>query len=143
VIEGEKFYDARVVGARWYEPEDGGEPTLNIRVEVDGERLTRYLDTSTPEKVERMKRELKALGVDESAIYTEQFFEDPFAVIGAQDCQIKTRVTQTGKVAVAYICDPQREAKPVSVDTKARLMARLRGGAPVPTPAPADDDLPF
>ena len=144
MIETDRFYDATVVGARWYEGEDGADPTLSLRLQVGEDTINRYLYTDSPDAIDRMKRELKALGVGEELIYTEDFTTSPYGVIGAVNCRIKTRTTKTGKVAVGYICDPQA-AKPLSGDSQSRLMAKLKGAAPA-TPAPAqevDDALPF
>jgi len=145
-LEDGKFYDAKVTGARWYaaKSEDDGD-SLAIFFDVDGERITRYLNTKTGEDMERLKREVCSLGVDEAAIYSEEFLDNPEAIIGTPACQIKVRATRTGKLTVAYICDPSRMGGGLEVDRRAALLAKLRGGEALAPAAPktteADDDL--
>ena len=124
MIEADKFYSGRVYRAEWLEnPEDETAPTLAIGIEVDGDTITHYLRTQTEDQMAKMKRQLRAIGVSEADTYSAQFIDDPKAVIGEAQCRFKTRLTQTGKVAVGFICDP---AKDLNQTARSGLMARLK-----------------
>lgn len=142
MIEADKFYDGRVYRAEWMpNAEDESAPTLVLGIEVGEDTISHYLRTETDEQMARMKRQLKAIGVDEAAMHSAKFIDSPRDIIGDPQCRFKTRMTKTGKVAVGFICDPARE-----LDTKARtgLMARLKAVAVNDHGVAMDEDsIPF
>jgi hypothetical protein len=134
MIEADKFYNGRIYRAEWLPNlEDPTAPTLALGVDVDGDTITHYLRTTDEEKIDKMKRQLAAIGVSEAAFHSPRFVDNPKDVIGEPICRIKTRMTNTGKVTVGFICDA-----PKDLDTAARsgLLARLGGGKAATAPAP-------
>ncbi len=141
MIECDKFYDGKIVGARWYPgKDDPNAPTLCLKIEVDGETILHYCYTGSDEDLPKLIRQMKAIGVEESQIHTEAFMDDPGTVIGPCHCRFKTKPkpTKSGKVSVGFLCDEQQDA-PLAEGVRASVLARLKK-AVAPVAVAKDDD---
>jgi hypothetical protein len=132
MIEADKFYAGRIYRAEWRQnDEDPTAPTLALGIDVEGDTITHYLRTDSDEKMARLKRQLNAVGVSEAAMHSPRFIDTPGEVIGEPYCRFKTRLTNTGKVAVGFICDTPKD---LDTTAKSGLLARLskvKAAAPV------------
>lgn len=136
-IEADQSYDAVVTAARTSESESGT-PGIFLAFETSAGDITHTLYV-TEKTRESVVRSLGNLGIQEDALASDEFWEDPGQFLVNAECSIKTAEDEyKGKtrVVVRWINQKTRRASSTSIARAKNLFRRTNGAQPQVMPEP-------